>query len=88
MHCIVEAGESTRVWKELFTKVMRIIYSLNHYNLVHKFNPLCQAMKTPDAYAGRGIKSLNHCNLLHKFYHAKAAVEKVWENLKRYWHGS
>ena len=35
---------------------------LNHYNHVHKFIPMPQAMKIP---------------------HAKAAVDKEWENLKK-----
>ena len=37
--------------------------SLSHYNMVHKFIPMPQAMNIPDA---------------------KAAVEKEWENWRRY----
>ena len=40
--------------------------SLPHYNLVHKFIPMPQAMKIPSA---------------------KAAVDKEWENLKRFLRG-
>ena len=43
------------------------INSLNRYNSVHKFIPVPQALRIPDA---------------------KAAVEKEWENWKRYQHGS
>ena len=43
------------------------INSLSRYNLVHKFIPMPQALKIPDA---------------------KSAVEKHWENLRKYWHGS
>ena len=43
------------------------INSLSHYNLVHKFIPMPQALNIRDA---------------------KAAVEKEWENWKRYRHGS
>ena len=41
--------------------------SLSHYNIVHKFIPVPEAMKIPDA---------------------KAAVEKEWEQLEKYRHGS
>ena len=42
--------------------------SLGHYyNIVHKFIPMPQAMKMPEA---------------------KVAVDKEWENLRRYWHGT
>ena len=41
--------------------------SLQHYNLVHKFIPVLQAMKIPAA---------------------KAAVEKEWENWKRFRRGT
>ena len=41
--------------------------SLQHYNLVHKFIPMLQAMKIPDA---------------------KAAVDKEWENSRKYRHDS
>ena len=46
---------------------LRGINSLSHYNLVHKFIPMPQAMKIPDA---------------------KAAVDKEWENWRKYQHGS
>ena len=52
------------VWKELFMKVMKIILqeeelvnSLNHYNLVHEFIPMLQAMNIPDAKKLRWIKN-------------------------------
>ena len=41
--------------------------SLQHYNMVHKFIPMPQAMKIPAA---------------------KAAVDKEWENLKRFRRGT
>ena len=56
--CIVEAEESLRKRMEgsphknhedhIAGKVMN---SLSHYNLVHKFNPMPQAMEIPDAKA-------------------------------------
>ena len=56
--CIVEADESTRKRMEgslhkyhedhIAGKEMN---SLSHYNLVHKFIPMPQAMKIPDAKA-------------------------------------
>ena len=45
------------VWKELYTKIMKTtlqkkgVNSLNHYNLVHKFIPMPQAMKIREATA-------------------------------------
>ena len=56
--CIVEAHESTR--KRLESTLTRNhedhigekgFNSFNHYNLVHKFIPMPQAMKIPDAKA-------------------------------------
>ena len=51
-----------------------------------------------DQIAAKGINSLQHYNLGHKFIpmpqaskkipDAKAAVEKYWENLRKYWHDS
>ena len=41
--------------------------SLQHYNLVHKFIPIPQAMKIPAA---------------------KAAVDKEWENWRKFWRGT
>ena len=42
-------------WKELYTQIMKTILqginSLNHYNLVHKFIPVSEAMKIPGAKA-------------------------------------
>ena len=61
------------VWKNLYQNIMRTILqeegvdSLQHYNLVHKYSPLPQAMKIPAA---------------------KAAVDKEWENLKRFRRGT
>ena len=56
--CIVEAGKSTRKRSEgIIHKVhedhnaRKGIHSLSHYNLVHKFIPVPQAMKIPDAKA-------------------------------------
>ena len=72
--CIVESDESTRKRLEGTLRkghedhiAVRGINSLNHHNLVHKFIPMSQAMKIPDA---------------------KSAVDKEWETLKRYPHGS
>ena len=48
------------VWKNLYQHIMRTISagkgdnSLQHYNLVHKFNPMPQAMKIPAAKAAVG----------------------------------
>ena len=71
--CIVEADESTRkrvegpLHKGHEDHIAgRGINSLSPYNLVHKFIPMPQTMKIPDA---------------------KAAVDKEWENLRRYRHG-
>ena len=56
--CIVEADESTR--KRMEGSVHKNhedhiagkgVNSLSHYNLVHKFIPMPQAMKIPDAKA-------------------------------------
>ena len=50
-----------------------------------------------DHIAGRGINSLNHYNLVHKIIlmfeainipDAKAALDKEWENSRKYQHGS
>ena len=56
--CIVEADESTRkrlegtLHKDQEEHIAgRGINSLNHYNLVHKFIPMPQAMNIPDANA-------------------------------------
>ena len=56
--CVVEADESTRKRMEGSHRknhedhiADRGINSLNHYNLVHKFNPMLQAMKIPGAKA-------------------------------------
>ena len=72
--CIVEADESTRVRLEGAPYryhedhiAAKGINSLSHHNSVHKFIPMLQALRKPDA---------------------KAAVEKEWENWKRYRHGS
>ena len=44
------------VWEIRYRIIMKTILqemwnSLQHYNLVHKFNPLLQAMKIPEAKA-------------------------------------
>ena len=72
--CIVVADESTRPRLEgaghkphqdhITAKGMN---SMTHYSLAHKFIPMPQAMKIPDA---------------------NAAVEKEWENLRKYLHDS
>ena len=56
--CIVEAHESTRQRLESSLPkdhedhiAGKGYYSMTHYNLVHKFNPMPQAMKNPDAKA-------------------------------------
>ena len=50
-----------------------------------------------DHKAGKGDNSLQHQNLVHKFIPmlqamkipaAKAAVDKEWENWKRFWRGT
>ena len=72
--CILEASESTRVrmgeslpnhHADHFAE--RGNNSLQHYNLVHKFISMPQAMKIPAA---------------------KAAVDKEWENWKRFRRGT
>ena len=72
--CTVEAGESVRIrMKGCQSKnhedhiAGKGVHSLSHYNLVHKFIPVPEAMKIPDA---------------------KAAVEKEWEQVEKYRHGS
>ena len=71
---LVEADESTRIRSERVPcryhedhVAAKGINSLSRYNLVHKFIPMLQALKIPDA---------------------KAAVEKEWENWRKYQHGS
>ena len=56
--CILEASESTRMRLEESLPNYHEDHiagkgynSLQHYNLVHKFNPMPQAMKTPAAKA-------------------------------------
>ena len=68
--CLLEASESTRLRVEESLPnyhedhiVGKGYNSLQHYNLVHKFIPMHQAMKIPAA---------------------KAAVDKEWENWKRF----
>ena len=63
--CTVEADESMRIRME--GAPHRFLNSLSRYNLVHKFIPMPQAMKMPEA---------------------KVAVEKGWENWRRYRRGS
>ena len=72
--CILEASESTRLrmGESLPNHHEDHIEgkgdnSLQHYNVVHKFIPLPQAMK---------------------ILAAKAAVDKDWENWKRFWRGT
>ena len=57
----------------------------------------CQSKNHEDHIAGKGVNSLSHYNLVHKFIpvpeamkipDAKAAVEKEWEQLEKYRHGS
>ena len=72
--CILEAGESTR---------MRMGNSIpNHHE---------------DHIAGKGENSLQHYNLVHKFipmpqgmknHAAKAAVDKEWENWRKFRRGT
>ena len=57
--CILEASESTRMRMEESPPKYREDHiagrgdkSLQHYNLVHKFSPMPQAMKIPAAKAG------------------------------------
>ena len=56
-----------------------------------------QSKNHEDHLAGRGLTSLSRSYLVHKFIpmpeamkipDAKAAVEKEWENLRKYRHGS
>ena len=56
--CIVEAHESTRQRLEssvpkimMITSQAKDTNSMTHYNLIHKFIPMPQAMKVPDARA-------------------------------------
>ena len=56
--CIVDADESMRIRLEGVPQryhedhiTAKGVHSLNHYNLVHKFIPVPQAMKIPDAKA-------------------------------------
>ena len=72
--CILEANESTR---------MRMGNSIPHHHQDH--------------IAGKGQNSLQHYNLVHKYIPmpqaiqipaAKAAVDKEWENLKRFRRGT
>ena len=72
--CILEADESTR---------MRMGNSIPHH---HK-----------DHIAGKGENSLQHYNLVHKFIpmppamkllEAKAAVDKEWENWRKFRRGT
>ena len=58
---------------------------------------LTRIMKHEDHIAGKGMNSLSHYNLVHKFILlpqarkipvAKAAVDKDWENLRKYRHAS
>ena len=56
--CIVDADESMRIRLEGVPQryhedhiTAKDVHSLNHYNLVHKFIPVPQAMKIPDAKA-------------------------------------
>ena len=72
--CILEAGESTRMRmgnSEPHNHEDHIAgkgeNSLQHYNLVHKFIPMPQAMKIPAA---------------------KAAVDKEWENWRKFRRGT
>ena len=72
--CVVEADESTRKRLE---------------GTLHKDHE--------DHIAEKGTISLNHYNLVRKFIplpkamripDAKAAVDKEWENTRKYWHGT
>ena len=72
--CILEADESTR---------MRKRNSIPHYHQDH--------------IAGKGENSLQHYKLVHKFIPmpqamkipaAKAAVDKEWENWRKFRHGT
>ena len=66
--CVVEADESTRnrlegtLHKDHEDHVGgKGINSLNHYNLVHKFIPMPQAMKIPDAKKNDRARRLACC---------------------------
>ena len=68
--CILEADESTRLRMENSLPNQHEDHiagkgdnSLQHYNLVHKFIPMPQAMKIPAA---------------------KAAVDKEWQNWRKF----
>ena len=72
--CILDADDSPR---------MRMGNSIPHYHQDH--------------IAGKGENSLQHCNLVHKFIPvpqamkipaAKAAVEKDWENWRKFRRGT
>ena len=72
--CVLEADESTR---------MRMENSMPHYHQHH--------------IAGKGENSLQHENLVHKFIpmpqamkipQAKAAVDKEWENWRKFRRGT
>ena len=72
--CILEADESTRLRMEESLPNHHEDHiagkgdnSLQHYNLVHKFIPMRQAMKIPAA---------------------KAAVDKEWENWRKFRRGT
>ena len=72
--CILEADESTRMrmgHSEPSNHEDHIVgkgeNSLQHYNLVHKFIPMPQAMK---------------------ILAAEAAVDKEWENWRKFRHGT
>ena len=72
--CILEAKESTRMRMENSEPSNHEDHiagkgenSLQHYNLVHKFIPMPQAMKIPAA---------------------KAAVDKEWENWRKFRRGT
>ena len=62
--CIVESDESTRQRAESWQSKNHEDHmsgkgftSVTHYNLVHKFMPMPQAMKIPDAKAAVGKKN-------------------------------
>ena len=60
--CIVDSHESTRQTSGIFStpQIMKITLqvegctSMSHYNLAHKFIPMPQAMKIPDAKSRSG----------------------------------
>ena len=56
--CIVDADESVRIRVEGVPQryhedhiTAKVVNSLNHYNIVHNFIPIPQAMKIPDVKA-------------------------------------